>query len=133
MLLQDLAQAEVTQLDGKDNILDRLRFMFTESNFEENSEEIETIQELLLNNDLAYDSNECYDIKEALWNARQKQDQDKRIRVENDFEEKGSQTERERPTNTEETCFDGESSEDQTSNGTQVCALNRFIFCYERP
>ena len=123
MLLQDLAQAEVTQLDGKDKILDRLRFMFTESSFEENNEEIETIQELLLNNDLAYDSDQFYDIKEALWTAHEKQGLKRGLSPEQDIRDHGLKTTGEKATQVGVTQFD----EVGTRDRIVICLLDYIL------
>ena len=52
MLLQDIAHGENIQLHEKDRILDRFRFLFSETSFEEHFDEIEVIQDILIAGDL---------------------------------------------------------------------------------
>lgn len=52
LLLQDIAHEENIQLDAKDKILDRFKFLFTDTNFEGNYDDIEAIQDILITGDL---------------------------------------------------------------------------------
>ena len=52
MLLQDIAQGESIQLSEKEKVLDRFSFLFGESSFGENFDDIEAIQDILITGDL---------------------------------------------------------------------------------